>query len=126
MATTYTVIGLLLDIAGAWLIAYEILWGYPKRNQRLICENRLGFLKTDLSKLEQSIKNYPSPPYMDEDIARCLKELHESYDPMISEEQTKIKELSEGHIERSFSFAFLGIILLTLGFVLQLVGSLSK
>jgi hypothetical protein len=36
-----TVIGLVLDIFGAWLLAYEIIWGYQRKDKAIYAEIRL-------------------------------------------------------------------------------------
>ncbi|MCK4391928.1 hypothetical protein KAX17_03395 [Candidatus Bipolaricaulota bacterium] len=124
MRAICTIAGLVLGIVGAWGLAYEILWGFPRRNKKETHESRLNSLRESASYLENSIRNYPRPPYDDEEIERILKELHDHYDPMIRKEEDKIAEYSIGHRERSFNRALLGIALLTLGFILQIIGAI--
>lgn len=119
-----TVTGLLFDIAGAWLLAYEIIWGYQKHVSARYAEMRLKFKKEDHAKLRANIDKL-SPPYNATELERLKSDLDKVYQPMIAADQAIVDEATQGHRDKSIIAACIGIGLLTLGFVLQIVAAVS-
>ena len=119
----FTVAGLLVDIAGAWLLAYEIIWGYPKRTWAKYAEVRLGHLRGDLKRLKDNVGKLPCPPYTEAELDRFRAELDETWMPMIKRDEEIVRAANEQHQDRSIVAALVGILFLTIGFVLQIVGA---
>jgi len=107
-----TVIGLLLDIIGAWLLAYEIIWGYPKKDKALYAELRLKNILSGY-KIQREISS------SDEE----RKALDDRFKPIIKEEEKTIDIAGREHLEKSTRLALLGVVLLTVGFILQIIAS---
>jgi hypothetical protein len=108
-----TVIGLVLDIFGAWFLAYEIIWGYQKKDKAIYAEIRLKNIE----------KNYEISKRMISDD-EC-KNWDSRMEKAINENQAIIDAAGRGHLEKSSKAAIFGIILLSVGFILQIVAALG-
>ena len=124
MTDPLTATGLFLNIVGTWCIAYELLWGYPKKNRKAIAETRLAGLQEFMAGIEASISRLKEPPYTPLEKEAEIDEFREEWAPNIKSLQTEIRELGEGHTERSFYVAMIGVFLLSVGFGLQLLANL--
>jgi hypothetical protein len=60
---TNSSIGLLFDILGTWLIAYEVLRGYPLRNRAEIASIQLNNLESHVDRMVASIREFPEDVY---------------------------------------------------------------
>lgn len=121
-----SIIGLVLDIAGAWMIAYEILWGYPKKNRNVTIQTKLDNLNSFVEEMRSSIKLRAQPPYTPEEIKKQLEEFNNKFEPKITELEKQVKVYTEQHPIKSFYVALGGIILLTIGFTLQIMGAIHS
>ena len=121
----FTITGLVFEIFGAWLIAYEILWGYPKRQRAWFAEKRLALLKEDHKRLRENVGKLPSPPYTEKELDHFRKELDDTWLPMMKRNEDIISEANEKHEDKSMYAAVAGILLLTIGFILQIVGAIN-
>jgi hypothetical protein len=119
----FTVAGLLFDIAGAWLLAYEIIWGFPKRQHAKYVEIRLQHLRKDHELLRSNIGKLPCPPYTEAELDKLREEHDATWIPMIQRNEEEIRAATTGHEDKSMIAALLGIAFLTIGFVLQIAGA---
>jgi hypothetical protein len=126
MSIAFTVSGLVFDIFGVWLVAYEIIFGYPKRNRAMFHERTLAHHEQFLSEMLSGTDALAEPPYASEEKHRLRLELHKTWDPKISDVKNKLDELGEGHRTKSFHFALLGVGFITVGFVLQIIVAASS
>jgi hypothetical protein len=117
-------ISLLLNFIGAIGLGYELLTAYPTRNRRANLERQLTALRGTVEYVEKSIKDYPVPPYTEDDKKRFDAELHAKFDPDMKKLDEEIKQLGEGHEARSFLAGWWGLLLLAGGFLLDAVSSL--
>ena len=114
----------MLDIVGAWLIAYEFVFGYSKKWRAKLAEKRISTLESIRSDIKR-MWNLPSPPYTGEEIAGFKSEIAQKYDLQIQEQKKIIETSTSGHEDKSILLALLGLLLLTAGFILQIVGAIS-
>ena len=120
-----TIAGLLFDIAGAWLLAYELVWGYQKRQWAKFAEVRLGHLRKDLKRLKDRVGEIPSPPYTVAELDEMREELDEIWTPMIKKNEDIVTATTEEHQDKSIIAALLGVLFLSIGFLLQIVGAIK-
>ena len=121
----YTIIGLLLDIIGAWLIAYEFIWRYPKMWQAKIAETRIQNLESNRDELKRTNNNLPSPPYTREEIHGFQVELDKKYEVWINIQRDIVETNTMGHKDRAIIISLAGLLLLTVGFALQIAGVIN-
>ncbi len=126
MVTVYTVVGLAFDIVGAWLVAYEILWGYPKRNRAMYESEKLSSLEEFVTKMLHDIDTLDDPPYTRQEKNQMKTDFSETWNPKISDLRSNLDTLvGETFRTKSFYLALLGIVLLSIGFMLQIIGALQ-
>ncbi|HSR70177.1 MAG TPA: hypothetical protein VLU25_19770 [Acidobacteriota bacterium] len=121
MMNPLTVIGLILGIAGAWALAYPILWGYPKQNRRLVAQRQLANLEDFMADMEKQTRRLPDPPYKETEIEAFVSDFKAEWDPKKTKLENEISQLGDAHERRSFVLSILGIGLLSIGFFLQLI-----
>ncbi|MDH5300456.1 MAG: hypothetical protein OEW58_03755 [Gammaproteobacteria bacterium] len=122
---SYTILGLIFDIVGAWLLAYEFLWGYHKRQLAKVAQIRLEQQQFYFEMLKANIDKVHSPPFPKEDIEKSKAVIDANWLPMIKKNQDIVLDASEQHQDKAIIAAVLGISLLTAGFLLQIVGAAS-
>jgi len=111
-------IGLCFDIAGTWCLAYEIVWGYKKRNVGEIARLQYYHIEKHINRMIDQIHAYSDEVYSSSDKLRLVEEMRKKWQPDL-EEKRRIMNLGAHH-HRSFVWALLGAVFLTIGFILQL------
>ena len=120
----YTIVGLCLDIIGVWGVAYELLWGYPKDIKKQILKNQLKSQIDHNNQVKAINSRLSVPPYSVEERDKIIRNDEAEIQLDIKAIRDEINLLSQGHHDRSFLFGFIGIFLLTLGFIFQIIGAL--
>ena len=121
MQNTYTIIGLSLNFIGAWCLAYELLWGYPKSNLKAIAEMRLAGLYEYFEQMDRIIDGWGEPPYTAEEKDNEKKDVRMQMADRVNALKTEISNYGEGHKEKSYIIGLIGAVLLSAGFILQLI-----
>ena len=121
MENILTIIGLILNFIGAWCLAYELLWGYPKDNRRIILQNQLSNLEEFFIQMDGIIDGWAEPPYTREEKEAEKQKVRDDKRDNVENLEAKISACGEGHREKSFYIALLGVVLLSAGFVFQLI-----
>ncbi len=120
---TFTVVGLLFDIFGAWFLAYDILWGYIKFHQSEQAKVKLKNSKQILSDLLENTEKLSKPPYTDDEINKIKNDYLIKYNKINEKNINEINSYTYIHKDKSMIKALIGISLLTIGFILQIIGS---
>ncbi|CAH1386371.1 hypothetical protein [Candidatus Nitrotoga sp. M5] len=115
-----TIVGLIFDIVGTWCIAYEILRGYPKRNRANLLrghqKQRLEFAKH----MKNTYLNLPSDVYSEEEKRKMSDGVTKKYYDNANKLEREIENELEPHMHLSFFWGVIGVICLTIGFLLQI------
>ena len=122
----FTIIGLLFDIVGAWLLAYEFIWGFNKRMWAKNAKTMLVVQNGDLNRVKEYIDKISSPPYTKEELDDMKVEADEVWKNSFKTNEDIIQEAGEKHQNKSIIIAMLGIVFLTIGFSLQIVGTITS
>jgi hypothetical protein len=123
--TALELVGLVLGLVASCLLAYPILFGWPKSNVRAIKVTQLDNLRQFLRTMEQRYDAFPAPfTQADKDAEKAA--LHREYDPKVSALEDEIRRLGAGHEERSFYISGFAMLVLGLGFLGQLIGLLKR
>lgn len=118
---TLIIFGLVMDILGAWLIGYEVIFKQPKMLRIRIARERIVGLESSLKQMKR-IWRLPTPPYTSEEVDEYQSELDTEYSRKIEEQNSIIEESNLSHDENSFKYALIGLIFLTIGFAMQIIG----
>jgi high-affinity Fe2+/Pb2+ permease len=124
-SATLTVTGLILDMIGAALLAYELFLGYPRRNRLAIAEAQWQQLQRFFSDVDRMIDAYKEPPYTRTEKEAEKKKVRADYQTEVDKLEADIRDYGESHHTKSFFVGIIGFGLLAIGFVLQLLGSLK-
>jgi hypothetical protein len=120
---TLHLISALCGLLGALGLAFEVLWGFPRRNELHHVEAKLAQLTEFLVQQEQAIRRLP-PLYSEGEKGVLIRDLREQFvlDKLRLEEQAK--KLTEGHAEQSFYLGLGGCAFLVIGFFLDVLTAL--
>lgn len=121
MENILTIIGLIFNFIGAWCLAYELLWGYPKSNRKIISQEKLSSLEEFFSQMDGIIESWAEPPYTREEKEAEKQKIRDDYSARLENLEGEISACGEGHKEKSFYIALLGVVLLSAGFIFQLI-----
>jgi len=124
-STTLTVVGLIFDMLGAGLLGYELFFGFPRKNKLEIAEAQLQQLRKFLAVMERMIDAYREPPYTPAEKLAEKAKLRSEYKASEDKLQSEVTGYGEGHRIKSFYFGVGGFLLLAVGFVLQLLGTIK-
>ena len=116
-----TMTGLILDMIGASLLAYELFLGYPRRNKLMIAEAKSQQLQRFFTDMDRIIDAYKVPI---EEKETDKKKLRSDYQSDFDKLQEEIRKQGEGHQIKSFYVGIFGFLLLGIGFILQFLGAL--
>ena len=116
--------GLVLDILGAWLIAYDIFHGFLVRNRTEMYRVQQATFKKWKLHFQKGILDLPDSLYPAEDKQRLSNNIEQKYTDMEDKASQEEDADFSTHSIKSFKFAFMGVCMLTIGFALQLVSVL--
>lgn len=122
---TVNVMGLVFGIVASWLLAYPILWGYPKRNRLFYVDLQLANARRDLRNLEEMTDRLPSTVYSPQQKEDIKADYRQRAAPGIKALEDEKARLGDGHATLSFRLSALGMILLSAGFATQLCAALA-
>jgi hypothetical protein len=126
MTNTQHILHLLSAICGligALGLAFEVLWGFPRRSELQHVEAKLAQLKQFLATQEQAIRELP-PPYSDGEKGILVRDLREQFGLDTVRLEERAKKLTEGHAEQSFYLGVAGAAFLVTGFFLDVLSAL--
>ena len=115
--------GLGLDFVGAALLAYDVLYGPKARLQVSIRRVQLAIAKENRERLERSIRKSSVSQSTSEETVQRLREELPALTDTVDEIGAGLSDW-ERHARRARTKAFVGLLLLMLGFVCQAAGSL--
>lgn len=122
---TLTITGLVCDMIGASALGYELLFGYPKYNRMKTEQIRLVHLDKFIEDINTGIDGLASPPYTLEEKAQMKTEFYMHWNSKRDLLVATVHDLTEGHRETSYLAGWFGILMLLLGFSLQIAGALA-
>lgn len=122
--TAFELVGLVLGIVASCLLAYPILFGWPKSNRRAIKSTQLDNLRQFVQTMEQRYDAFP-PPFTQADKDAEKAALHQQFDPEVRALEDELTTLGPGHEERSFYISGFAMLMLVVGFLAQLLGVLN-
>lgn len=118
-----TTFGLTFDIAGVLFLAYDLFWSSGNKFQTEVLKNQLRneiFLHksilSDFDKLSHSIGEKRAAPHINK-----ANDRHEIAKKKL---MTSIKEIQSQYPKRIRLWGFRGLILVVIGFLLQIVGTI--
>ena len=100
-----------------------LLTGYPKRNVADIKTHQLEGLKNFLKYMHDANMALPTPPYSAAEKEALNDELAKQFPTAALENE--IKELTQGHAQRSFILGWVGMIAVLAGFFTDLALALA-
>jgi flagellar motor protein MotB len=121
-ADALNIVGLVLGVVGSWASAYQVLWGFPKRNRLVYVNLKLENAESTLQQLEQ-MTDQLSPSVYSPQAKESIKEDYRRR-AGIAELKAQKEALTDGHESRSFALASIGMLLLSVGFAAQLLAAL--
>jgi hypothetical protein len=116
------VVGLIFEVIGVWLVAYDLIWGLKRRNRLYIVESQLNNLSKHLKQMKSIIEKTPSPPYSQQQIQEFLSENEEQWEPRIAE-LTFEKSKLENTPDFVAMISLLGLVMISVGAILQIIKS---
>lgn len=122
MAQYFSVIGLLFDIVGAWMIGYEVIFGYIIWNETDTYRKQKENFKRWKKKFIKGVEELPDDLYTKEIKQKEIEDIKERYGKHEKEAMNKEQKAFEQHRTKSFLRAFFGLILLMIGFIFQIIG----
>ncbi|MEC3906207.1 hypothetical protein VOI54_04205 [Tamlana sp. 2201CG12-4] len=115
-------LGLILDVVGIWLLALDLIWGLPVENKLYYIDKKLANDESHYEYMKNLISNYPTPPYTDKEINTLQKENDDYY--LLSKNKMKEeKMILEKTPFKIATWGLIGLILASIGFILQIIGS---
>jgi hypothetical protein len=121
-----TAIGLLFDIAGAWLLAYDLLHRLPRRVQADRIGGYISHLEAFMRDRDAQTDALPGSVYSDaekEEIKK--KEIHDIWDSVLEKRRETLLAITEKHEDSAYGYAWFGVFLMTVGFATQIFGALN-
>ena len=118
------VLGLCLDIVGVAFLTYDILYKPGKIFKIKTKKTQLKSAKWVRNSIIALYKHLHQPPYTEERIQALINETNADYEKSGGELEDQIRNLEEGYPKKVFKWGWRGIILVTIGFTLQAVGTI--
>jgi hypothetical protein len=119
-ATAFTGIGLVLDIVGGVMLSFDLFWGYRKRNRLEVVETQLKGLLAFFDDIDRVIDGYGGA-FTPQDRQKEKDKLRADYQPSLKALQDEKAALSSGHADKTFALGVAGMMLVLIGFGLQLL-----
>ena len=123
---TLTIVGLFLNIVGALFLSYEFIFGFQKRVWARYARDKLEVLERDMEARKVYVDKIPKPPYSDEELEEMKEDIDRIWKPSIEEQHRIIAEAEVGHPNRAILIAMIGVVLLILGFAVQIVDATAQ
>jgi hypothetical protein len=101
----YPAWGLVFDIFDAWCLAYETIWGYPKRNRAELAETRLRRIEQHVERTVAGHKELGSV-YTEKEIEDLIEGTKNKWEPDIREYRAAAR--LGGYLHWSFLWAVIG------------------
>lgn len=118
------VLGLCLDIVGVALLTYDIVYNPGRLFQIKTKKTQLKSAKWVRDSIIAMHKHLPRPPYTEEKIQTLINETNANYEKSSGELEDQVRNLEEGYPKKLFNWGLRGIMLVTIGFILQAVGTM--
>ncbi|HEV8714456.1 MAG TPA: hypothetical protein VGX03_16715 [Candidatus Binatia bacterium] len=124
-ADILAILGLVLNLIAAILLAYDVIYGPGARFQAGMARLRLANARQWREEHERNTRALPTPPYSPEESERILRDEIPPLRAREQEEEVRLKGY-EAHEARAQMWALVALGLLFLGFALQLVSTVIQ
>jgi len=123
-SSSLTIAGAFLGLIGAVLLARDALIGPLAWYRRDFFGTRSWeLLRQDHERAIAQLRALPRPPYTPESIQRLVDESESKFRSMEWDSKEKARDLALANLERSRSFAAIGLVLVALSFACQFVSA---
>jgi hypothetical protein len=126
MPETYRLLslaGLALGAFGAFLLAFDVVWGPGKRWKAASLKNQLETLRSTRKFVRDATTNLPHPPWTEAEIERLLQQEEDEWGAKERALATQSANFLPRYEGRVVTMGAVGIILIGVSFILQFFGS---
>lgn len=118
----WNLIGLCLGTIGAVFLAYDVIYGAGKRFKSSNLKTQLENLRKNRKLVQDILKSLPQPPWTAIEIAKQLNDEETKWGPQETALDQEVKTFYDQYEDRVVTFGAFGVLLLVIGFALQIVG----
>jgi len=119
-----TLFGLVLGTVGAIVLTYDLFYKPGANFQATVIKTKLENLRQFRAEVRERINKYPQPPYTPAEIQQFLQDEEKEWEPRereLAKQDAEFQDKYDQHVQKLGGY---GVLLIVLGFILQIAGIL--